>query len=343
MNSFGQLLRVTLFGESHGPAIGLVMDGVPAGLPLSVEDFAEDLARRAPGAKGTTARRENDVPEILSGVFEGHATGAPLTLIWRNEHARSEDYERLKDIPRPGHADYPAMGKYHGYADLRGGGPFSGRMTLALVAAGVVAKKLLQAVSLEISARLVEVGGENDPKRWDAILDGCASKGDSLGGVVECTASRMPVGLGEPFFDSLESLLSHAVFSIPGVRGIEFGDGFAAAGMKGSEHNDPLVAVPGLTKGEGTVAPAKNGAGGINGGLSNGAPLLFRVAFKPTASISRPQQTYNCRTHTQDILSVKGRHDVCFALRTPVIVEAATALVLCDLVLRDRAAMERPF
>ena len=335
MNSFGRIFRVSVFGESHGPAIGVVLDGVPAHVPLSVEDLAKDLARRAPGAKGTTSRRENDVPEILSGVFEGYTTGVPITLVWHNADVRSEDYEDfLNSIPRPGHADYPAGCKFRGL-DKRGGGHFSGRLTLALVAAGAVARKILKELKIEVSARLVEVGGEKDPKRWEALLDEVAAQGDSLGAVVECTAERMPVGLGEPFFDSVESLVSHAVFSIPGVRGIEFGDGFAAARMRGSEHNDPLIAARRFSEEKGedvlTVAMAKNGAGGVNGGLSNGAPLHFRVAFKPTSSISRPQKTLNLRTWEEDTLVVKGRHDVCFALRTPVIVEAVTAMVLLDL------------
>ena len=336
MNSFGTSFRVTLFGESHGPAVGVVLDGVPAGLSLDAGDFREDIARRAPGAKGTTPRRESDIPEILSGVFEGHTTGAPLCILFRNENTRSEDYLAFRDVPRPGHADYPAGVKYDNFNDLRGGGAFSGRLTLPLVAAGVVAKKVLETAHIgPVCARVVEVGGESDPERWDALLSEAAGQGDSLGAVVACTVSPMPAGVGAPFFNSLESLLSHAVFSIPGVRGIEFGDGFAAARMRGSEHNDPLIAARRFSEEKGedvlTVAMAKNGAGGVNGGLSNGAPLHFRVAFKPTSSISRPQKTLNLHTWEEDTLVVKGRHDVCFALRTPVIVEAVTAMVLLDL------------
>ena len=288
MNTFGRIFRVSIFGESHGEAIGVVMDGVPEGLPLEAADFAADIARRAPGARGaeargesgtvgTTPRVEADEPQILSGVVDGHTN------------------------------------------DPRGGGHFSGRITLPVVAAGVVAKKVLEGI--DIQADLIEVGGCADKARWPELLAAAAAEGDSLGGVVQCTATGLPIGLGEPFFDSVESLVSHAVFSIPGVRGIEFGDGFAASRMKGSEHNDPF----------GADGPVKNGAGGINGGITNGAPLVFRVAFKPTSSIAKPQRTWNFAEDREDTLRIKGRHDVCFALRTPVIVEAMTAIVLADL------------
>lgn len=353
MNTFGRIFRVSIFGESHGEAIGVVMDGVPEGLPLSAADFAADIARRAPGRRGaeargdfaashsergedspssqskrgdestavlgTTPRVEADEPQILSGVVDGHTTGAPLTIIFRNENTRSGDYSDFDAMPRPGHADYVAAVKWDWANDPRGGGHFSGRITLPVVAAGVVAKKVLEGI--DIKAELIEVGGCADKARWPGLLAAAAAEGDSLGGVVQCTATGLPIGLGEPFFDSVESLVSHAVFSIPGVRGIEFGDGFAASRMKGSEHNDPF----------GADGPTKNGAGGINGGITNGAPLVFRVAFKPTSSIAKPQQTWNFAEDKLDTLRIKGRHDVCFALRTPVIVEAMTAIVLADL------------
>lgn len=438
MNSFGRYFRVSIFGESHGTAIGVVMDGVPAGLPLAEEDFYADIDRRRSGARGTTPRKEADMPEILSGVYNGHATGAPLAIIFRNGNTHSPDYDLFRDIPRPGHADHVAAIKWNGNNDPRGGGHFSGRLTLPVVAAGVVAKKILQygnaclrasqngdpvsdnAISgmsgiqevqncpaevsrtVSVSAFLTEVGGiscletgtnrSSDGLSWhdsgcdasgrssdglsgkDACRSCCGASGrksvsetgveqfgellkrgasgqksipvtvkeassalpkavmeaiekamkdgDSLGGIVECRVEGLPVGLGEPFFDSVESLISHAVFAIPGVRGIEFGDGFAASKMKGSEHNDPFLA-------DGT--PSRNGAGGINGGITNGAPVVFRVAFKPTSSIRKPQHTANLAKGEMTDLSVPGRHDACFALRAPVVVEAMAAIVLADL------------
>ena len=238
MNTFGRVFKVGIFGESHGPAVGVVIDGVKAGLPLCEEDFMSDILRRKSGARGTTPRTESDEPRIISGVHDGHTTGAPVAVIFQNGNTRSGDYESIRDIPRPGHADYVASVKWNGFNDPRGGGHFSGRLTLPLVAAGVIAKKMCPG---RIEASLVEIGGEPDRTRWDAMLDGASREGDSLGGIVECRVEGLPAGLGEPFFDSVESLLSHAVFSIPGVRGIEFGDGFSAARMTGSQHNDPFV------------------------------------------------------------------------------------------------------
>lgn len=320
MNSFGRIFRVSIFGESHGDGIGAVVDGVPSGMELSREDFEPDIRRRAPGAKGTTPRKEADEIEILSGVYNGRTTGAPLAFIFRNQNTRSGDYSQFEATPRPGHADYVAQVKWEGANDPRGGGHFSGRITLPIVAAGVIAKKSLG--DIDVSAKIIEVGGEKDGSRWASLLEAATAEGDSLGGVVECTVDGLPIGLGEPFFDSVESLISHAVFAIPGVRGIEFGDGFQAARMKGSEHND-LYGEDGY--------PQTNGAGGVNGGITNGAPLVFRVAFKPTASIARAQKTWNFKTSKMDTLEIGGRHDVCFALRTPVIVEAMAAIVLADL------------
>ena len=320
MNSFGRIFRTSVFGESHGPYVGVTIDGTPEGIALDAADFADDIARRAAGAEGTTARRESDEPMIISGLFEGHTTGAPLTILFRNEDVRADDYLQFDEIPRPGHADYPAAVKWDWANDPRGGGHFSGRLTLPVVAAGVVAKKVLDGISF--NSRLIEMGGCADPGEWPEMIEKCAAEGDSLGGIVECSVGNLPIGLGEPFWDSVESLISHAVFSIPGVRGIEFGDGFRAAAMRGSEHNDPL----------GPDGPLKNGSGGVNGGLTNGAPLLFRVAFKPTSSISRPQKTWNFKTGRAGTLEIRGRHDICFARRCPVIVEAMAAIVLADLV-----------
>ncbi len=320
MNTFGRIFRVSVFGESHGPQVGVLLDGVPEGLELSEEDFAEDIARRAPGQAGTTARRESDAPHIVSGVYDGHTTGAPLCIIFDNKDICSGDYEQFDAVPRPGHADYVASVKWDWANDPRGGGHFSGRLTLPVVAAGVVAKKALE--GMEFKAEIVELGGSCDPSVWDGLIGRAEDEGDSLGAVIDCTVSNVPIGLGEPFWDSLESMISHAIFSIPGVRGIEFGDGFKAAAMKGSEHNDPF----------GADGPLKNGCGGANGGISNGAPIHFRVAVKPTSSISKPQQTWNFEKEKMDTLAIKGRHDVCFARRVPVVVEAMAAIVLADLV-----------
>ena len=328
MNTFGRKFRVSIFGESHGEFIGVVMDGVPAGLELSEQDFEHDILRRKSGAKGTTPRIEEDRPMVVSGVYEGHTTGAPLTVMFRNGNTRSGDYSLFEAMPRPGHADLTAALKWDDCQDPRGGGHFSGRLTLPVVAAGVVAKKILDDATLlddtpftEVNARIVELGGVQD---WQEAIDKAIEEGDSLGAVIECTVPDIDPGYGEPFWDSVESQIAHAVFAIPGVRGIEFGDGFAASRMKGSQHNDPI----GLDG-----RPTKNGAGGVNGGITNGAPLIFRVAFKPTSSIRKAQNTFNFQTGEMDTLEIPGRHDVCFALRAPVVVEAMTAIVLADLAL----------
>ena len=329
MNTFGRKFRVSIFGESHGELIGVVLDGVPAGLELSEQDFEQDILRRKSGAKGTTPRIEDDMPQLVSGVYEGHTTGAPLTIGVKNKNTKSSDYSQFAAMPRPGHADLTAAFKWDDCQDPRGGGHFSGRLTLPVVAAGVVAKKMLADLTIldetpvrEISARIVELGGLSEG--WQEAIEKAMAEGDSLGAVVECTVPEIEPGYGEPFWDSVEATLAHAIFSIPGVRGIEFGDGFQAARMMGSEHNDPIGP---------DGRPTKNGAGGVNGGITNGAPLKFRVAFKPTSSISKAQQTFNFATGEMDTLEVKGRHDACFALRTPVVVEAMTAIVLADLVL----------
>ena len=344
MNTFGRKFRVSIFGESHGKLLGVVMDGVPPGLELDDADFEQDILRRKSGAKGTTPRVESDMPSIVSGVFKGHTTGAPLTIVFSNENTRSGDYSQFAAMPRPGHADLTGAIRYEGCQDPRGGGHFSGRLTLPIVAAGVVAKKIVADATLldethvapeDIRAGIVELGGISSPDGepfmggilpsvWQEALEQAMKEGDSLGAVVECEVDGIDIGYGEPFWDSVEAVIAHAVFSIPGVRGIEFGDGFAAAAMRGSEHNDP-IGPDGI--------PLKNGAGGVNGGITNGAPLKFRVAFKPTSSISRPQHTYNFAVGQMDVLQIKGRHDVCFALRTPVVVEAMTAIALADLML----------
>ena len=324
MNSFGRLFRTHLFGESHGSSIGITIDGCPPGIALSAEDFGEDLDRRKPVARGTTPRKEEDQPEIISGIFNGYTTGAPLTIVFANKNVRSADYSHLADKPRPGHADLVAGKRFLGFNDPRGGGHFSGRLTLALVAAGVVAKKLLTGITL--SAKLIEAGGRPD---IEPAVSEALEEGDSIGGLIECRAQHIPLGWGEPFFDSVESVISHLAFAVPAVKGIEFGSGFAAAGMKGSEHNDPITSKSGKT--------STNNAGGITGGLTNGNELVFRIAIKPASSIGKPQKTLNMKTNKEDILEVKGRHDACIALRAPVVIEAITAVALADFSLMAKA------
>jgi chorismate synthase len=323
MNTFGKIFRITLFGESHGMHVGVTIDGCPAGLPLNFSDFISDFNRRRSGAKGTTPRQETDLPRIISGVFNDYTSGAPITIIFDNNNTRSHDYTKLRDIPRPGHADFVALKKFGSYEDYRGGGHFSGRLTLGLVAAGVIAKKLISPIIVE--SRILEIGGQKDIEK---AIDEAVEKQDSVGGIIECTAMHMPIGIGEPFFDSVESTLSHMVFSIPAIKGIEFGSGFAAAHMWGSEHNDKLISPEGLT--------ATNNAGGINGGISNGNDLLFRVAVKPTSSTHQKQRTVNLKSGEMVELEIEGRHDTCIALRIPVVVEAATAIVLADLMIQEQ-------
>ncbi|HEX8315407.1 MAG TPA: chorismate synthase [Flavisolibacter sp.] len=324
MNSFGRIFRVSIFGESHGPSVGIVVDGCPAGLPLTEDDFTTDLERRKGGMqKGTTPRKEDDRPIFLSGVFNGKTTGAPLTVIFENKNTRSSDYEKLRAIPRPGHADFVAHQKFGGFEDFRGGGHFSGRLTVCLVAAGVIAKRL--SGNLSIEAKISEIGGEQN---IEAGLQKAIDAKDSVGGIVTCTVKGLPIGLGEPFFDSVESLLAHAVFSIPAIKGIEFGTGFAAAKMFGSEHNDVIVDASGKT--------ATNHAGGIVGGITNGNELVFRVVVKPTSSTPIEQESWNWETEQVEKFSVKGRHDLCIALRVPPVLEAVTAIVLADLMLNEQ-------
>lgn len=317
MDILGQHFTLEIFGASHAPCVGVTLRGVPASLTLAPDDFTADILRRKSGAKGTTPRIEADLPEL----DDRRAADGSLTITFANRNYRDGDYADFTDIPRPGHADFVALAKY---GSLRNGW-FSGRMTLPLVAAGVVAKKLIAPVRVE--ARLLEVGGIDfaDTAAVDRRLDEALREGDSLGGIIECCCTGVPVGLGEPFFDSMESLLSHALFSIPGIRGVEFGDGFAAARMTGSQHNDPIVDAAGHT--------TRNGAGGINGGITNGNPIVFRIAAKPTPSIRKKQHTFDFSKGEMVDYVVPGRHDVCFALRVPPVVEAVTACVLADLML----------
>lgn len=324
MNSFGRIFRISVFGESHGECVGVTIDGCPAGLSLVPEDLAADLERRKGGqGKGTTPRKEDDIPLFMSGVFNGKTTGFPITIIFENKNTRSGDYDKQRSIPRPGHADWVAHQKFGGYEDYRGGGHFSARLTTGIVAAGAIAKKLM--TSITITAAVTEIGGERDTEKG---LQKAIDAKDSVGGIVECRVSGLPAGLGEPFFDSAESLLAHALFAIPAVRGVEFGTGFAAAKMFGSEHNDAIEDNSGKTR--------TNHAGGVVGGITNGNELVFRLAIKPTSSTPKEQNSLNWDTGRTEDFSVKGRHDLCVALRAPVIVEAMTALVLADLLILEQ-------
>ena len=355
MNSFGRLFRIHIFGESHGESVGITIDGCPAGLPLTVADFLPDLERRKGGTqKGTTPRQEEDLPFFKSGIFNDRTTGAPITILFENKNTRSGDYDKQRAVPRPGHADFTARQKFGGFEDFRGSGHFSGRLTVALVAAGVVAKKLLMIIDsqtspltplqrrgelypivresegevdnyIKVTSSILEIGGESD---LEAGLQKAINAKDSIGGIVECRVSGLPAGLGEPFFDSAESLLAHIVFAIPAVRGLEFGTGFEAARMFGSNHNDPITDMQGHT--------STNHAGGIVGGISNGNELVFRIAVKPTSSTAKEQTTLNWETGNMETVSVKGRHDLCIALRVPVVLEAVTAIVLADLLMLEQ-------
>lgn len=324
MNTFGRILRVHIFGESHGESVGIVVDGVPSGLSLSEQDLLPDLERRKGGKqKGTTPRQEADYPFFKSGIFNEKTTGFPITILFENNNTRSEDYAKQRSFPRPGHADWVAHEKFGGNEDYRGGGHFSARLTTGLVAAGAIAKKMLGSIS--INAVVIEIGGEADIEKG---LQNAIDAKDSVGGIVECRVTGLPVGLGEPYFDSVESVLAHMMFAIPAVRGIEFGTGFAAAKMFGSQHNDAIENSTGKT--------TTNHAGGVVGGISNGNELIFRLAIKPTASTPKEQQSLNWETGLVENFSIKGRHDLCVALRAPVIVEAATALVLADCMLLEQ-------
>jgi len=323
MNSFGVVFRVSVFGESHGNSIGVVIDGCPPGIPIGPDDFMSDLSRRQSGSIGTTKRREADKPEIISGVYNGNTTGAPVTLVTRNSDRISSDYDDFKSVPRPGHADYVSGVKFSGFADIRGSGHFSGRITWGLVAAGVIAKLIVRPAV--ISAKLISAGGSADIAQ---AVEKAMSEGDSIGGIVECTISNPQKAMGEPFFNSVESSISHIVFSIPAIKGIEFGAGFSAASMKGSAHNDPFI--------DGTGKTLTNNSGGINGGISNGNEIIFRAAVKPTSSTGAVQRTFDFSRGEMTELGVRGRHDTCIALRMPVIIESAAAIAMADLLMIDR-------
>lgn len=319
-NSFGNNFKIEIYGGSHTESLGVIISGVPAGIPLTEADFEADLSRRRSGAKGTTPRKEGDVPHIVSGVADGVTTGEKLEVVFYNENTRSGDYDRLRNHPRPSHADLTARHKYGDGFDLRGGGIFSGRMTLLLVAAGVVAKKVAKA---EYTSRITELGGCTDSTKFDEVVAAAQRDGDSVGGIIECTVTGAGRDLGEPFFDSVESIAAHLLFSVPAVKGVEFGSGFAGVTLRGSERNDRIVDAEGRT--------ATNHEGGINGGITNGNPIVVRVAIKPTPSIAQPQDTFNFISQSVEPLTIGGRHDACIVLRASVVIEAVMAIALAEL------------
>ena len=330
-SSYGENFRISIFGESHAAAIGVTMEGLPAGSPIDSGMLQAFLERRAPGRDAlSTSRREADAPEFLCGVKNGVATGAPITAIIRNADTRSNDYANLANVPRPGHADYPAEVKFGGCQDRAGGGHFSGRLTAPLCIAGGIALQQLERLGVSVSARAVRIGGETEPERMEAAIAAARDEGDSVGGVVEAEICGLPAGVGDPMFGGLENRIAQIVFGIPAVKGIEFGEGFAVADLKGNENNDPYGIV------DGKVVPLTNHAGGILGGISTGAPVVLRVAFKPTPSIAKEQDSVDLRKMEPAKLAVKGRHDPCVVLRAIPCVEASVAVAVFDAVLEHR-------
>ena len=353
-NSIGKAFVVTCFGESHGPVVGVTIDGCPAGLPLTIREVQQALDLRIPEERNTvSARREPDIAEIFSGVFQDHTTGAPITIHIRNRDTKSADYEPIKDVVRPGHADYPAKIKYGGYSDYRGGGRLSGRMTAAFVAAGAVAQRLLQSHGVDVLAYTLAIDGVRlDPSpQPDAVRkityensmrcpDGptaakmrervlaARSEGDSVGGIVECTVLNLPVGVGEPLFDAIDAELAKIVFGIPAVKGVEFGAGFKASELKGSENNDQYMI------GDHKISTITNNSGGVLGGMSNGMPLMLRVAFKPPSSIAKQQRTVNMSRMEETSLEIKGRHDPCVVPKAVPVVQSMVAIGVADLMIR---------
>lgn len=327
MNHIGKLFQINIFGESHGSSVGVLLDGVPAGIALTEEDFTEDLLRRKSGGLGTTPRIEKDEILIESGVFQGFTTGGAILIRFLNTNTRSKDYSKLVSHPRPSHADFVADVKYHGYQDYRGGGSFSGRLTLGIVSAGVVAKKIIK--SAQFHTEIVNLGGSTNPEEFSNILLDAVQQQDSVGGIVRIGVDHLPIGLGEPYFDSLESTISHLLFSIGGVKGVSFGVGFEGVSLRGSQFNDCIENAEGKTY--------TNHNGGINGGISNGNELVVQVFVKPTPSIGIPQNTYNKETKQVEELKIEGRHDAAIILRAQVVLEACVAIALADASLIQKA------
>jgi chorismate synthase len=347
-DNIGKLFTITSFGESHGRCVGVIIDGCPAGLAVTGDDIQKEVDRRRPKSSISTARNEPEIVEILSGIYDGHTTGAPICLLVWNTDVDSSVYEKIKSLPRPGHADYTNFVKYGGFNDYRGGGRSSGRITAGFVMAGAIAKKLLASIGIEVLAHTIEIGGIKavekgydeiketveintlrcaDPEAAEEmmkVIEKARAEGDSVGGIIECFAINIPAGLGEPVFDTMEGDLAKAMFSIPAVKGIEFGSGFSSARKKGSENNDPFR----IEKGK--VITATNNAGGILGGISNGMPVVLRVVVKPTPSISKKQDTVDLKTMTDSIIEISGRHDACIVPRAVPVVEAMVAVTITD-------------
>lgn len=329
-NSFGNCFRFTIFGQSHAPAIGVTIEGLPSGVEIDMEKLSAFMARRAPGGRYSTPRKEADMPEFIAGLVNGKTCGAPLTAIIRNNDTRSKDYEYMRTVPRPGHADYTAMVKYGPSRDYAGGGQFSGRLTAPLCIAGGIALQLLEKLGVSISARIEAIGGERDEVKMFELIDRVRAEGDSVGGLIFCTAAGLPAGLGEPMFGGMENRIAQAVFGIPAVKGIEFGAGFEAANMRGSQCNDPFIME------KGSVITESNNHGGILGGISSGMPIEFRVAIKPTPSIAQTQRSVDMSCGEDTELNIRGRHDPCIVPRAVPCVEAAAAVAIYDAYLENK-------
>ena len=355
-STYGEILKLSIFGQSHGPAIGMTLDGIPAGLPVDREKLQDFMSRRAPGQGAyATARKEADKPEFLAGIVNGFTCGAPIAAIISNTNTRSGDYENLKTCPRPGHADYPAQIKYGGYQDVAGGGHFSGRLTAPLCIAGGLCKQWLEGKNIQICAHISVIAGiADEPQHLDwvnpdlnaigkdfPVLNQSAGKkmqeaiaeakadGDSVGGIIECIVTGLPAGLGDPMFDGIESKLAQIVYGIPAVKGLDFGSGFSGSYLRGSQNNDPYIIT------DGKVTTATNQAGGILGGITTGMPLVFQTAIKPTPSIAKQQQTVNLSKMGNDLLTVQGRHDPCIVPRAVPVIEAAAAIAIFDICLKN--------
>lgn len=352
---WGNNIKLSIFGESHGNAIGINIDNLPPGFPLDMEEIMREMRRRAPGKNNlSTARKESDVPEILSGYFEGKTTGTPLCAIIRNSDNKSKDYSKIKDVMRPGHGDYPGFVKYKGFNDYRGGGHFSGRITAPLVFVGAICKQILRKSGIEIVAHIKSIGDMEDKSFLDCDLDklfinslkyeefplikknleekmkneilSARKEGDSVGGIIECMVLGIKAGIGSPFFDSVESTLAHLIFSVPAVKGVEFGMGFDISKMKGSKSNDEYYLK------EGKVKTKTNNNGGIIGGITNGMPIIFRVAIKPTPSVYKEQNSINISTMEETTLQIEGRHDPCIVQRAVPVIEGVSAVGILDLI-----------
>jgi len=351
-STYGEILKLSIFGQSHGPAIGMTLDGIPAGLPVDTDALQRFLARRAPGHNAySTPRKEPDVPEFLAGIVDGYTCGAPITAIIRNTNTRSGDYSTLKDCPRPGHADFPAQIKHNGYQDIAGGGHFSGRLTAPLCVAGGLCKQWLEAKGIRIGAHISKIADVPDDEldwvnpnldsihntfpvvnldagtKMQEVIAKAKEELDSVGGIIECFITGLPTGLGGAMFAGIEGRIAQIIYSIPAVKGVEFGSGFDVCNLHGSENNDPYTIVDGI------VQTTTNHAGGILGGISTGMPIVFRTAFKPTPSIGKQQQTVSLSQMKTTQLSVHGRHDPCIVPRAVPVVEAAAAIALFDLCL----------